>query len=123
VTNKAKILIVEDDVSSIEVLSEMLAMTGYTVETACTAEDAIAALGSRSFDAALLDLTLSAITPNKFVELIRAVPGLPPLVIFSARLPDEIRAAAERLGAAAALQKPASMDVLLGTLARVLGRA
>jgi DNA-binding response OmpR family regulator len=115
------ILVVEDDAASVEMLVEMLSMAGYDVSTASTAEQAVAALSSERYEVALVDLTLPGATMNELVEQVRQVQSKPPMVVFSARLVDEIRVAAERLGAVEVLQKPASMDALLEAVARAAG--
>ena len=58
----ATILVAEDDPSSSEMLAEMLQMADYTVETAETAEEVLAALRERRFAAVLLDLTMPGMT-------------------------------------------------------------
>ncbi|HTN83527.1 MAG TPA: response regulator, partial [Sorangium sp.] len=76
----------------------------------------------RRYGAALLDLTLAGVLTAVLIERLRSIPDKPPLVIFSARTADDLRRAAERLSAAAVLQKPTSMESLLATLARVTHR-
>ncbi|WP_437805151.1 response regulator [Sorangium sp. So ce1078] len=119
---KTTILLVEDDYASSQMLEEMLTMADYDVETADTLDKAVTAMSERRYDAALLDLTLAGASTAVLIERLRKVPERPPLVIFSARTNDDLRRAAERLSAAAVLQKPASMEALLATLARVAHR-
>ncbi|WP_437747790.1 response regulator [Sorangium sp. So ce302] len=118
---KGTILVVEDDSDSIDMLREMLRMAGYAVESADTADQAIAAMTERRYDAALLDLTVAGATTEELIERLQGLSERPPIVIFSARTPDDLRMAAEQLSAAAVIQKPASMSVLLSTMARVIG--
>ncbi|AUX43935.1 uncharacterized protein SOCE26_053910 [Sorangium cellulosum] len=117
---KATILVVEDDRDSSEMLREMFGMADYEVESADTADRAVAAMTERRYGAALLDLTVSGATTAELIERLREVPERPPIVIFSARTTDDLRNAAEKLAAAAVLQKPASMDALLSTMERVV---
>ncbi|WP_438044672.1 response regulator [Sorangium sp. So ce128] len=118
---KGTILVVEDDSDSIDMLREMLRMADYAVESADTADQAIAAMTERRYDAALLDLTVAGATTEELIERLQGLSERPPIVIFSARTPDDLRIAAEQLSAAAVIQKPASMGVLLSTMARVIG--
>jgi DNA-binding response OmpR family regulator len=117
---KGTILVVEDDLDSSNMLRELLRMADYAVEAADTADEAIAAMTERRFDAALVDLTVSGATTTELIERLQRVSVRPPIVIFSARTPDDLRMAAEQLSAAAVIQKPASMSVLLSTVARVV---
>ncbi|WP_437825261.1 response regulator [Sorangium sp. So ce1153] len=120
---RVKILVIEDDRDSSDMLLEMLRIADYDVEAARTADQAIAALTSRCCGAALLDLTVKGATTPELVERIQEIPERPPIVIFSARMPDDLRDAAEKLAAAAVIQKPASMATLLTTLERVVRTA
>ncbi|WP_437738591.1 response regulator [Sorangium sp. So ce1335] len=120
---RAKILVIEDDRDSSDMLLEMLAMANYEVELARTADQTIAAMTSRRFGAALLDLTVRGATTPELIERLQEVSERPPIVIFSARMPDDLRNAAEKLSAAAVIQKPASMAVLLSTMERVVRTA
>ncbi|WP_437322402.1 response regulator [Sorangium sp. So ce394] len=117
---RAKILVIEDDRDSSEMLLEMLGMAGYEVESVHSADQAIAALTERRYGAALLDLTVRGATTAELVARLQEVPERPPIVIFSARMPEDLRKAAEQLSAAAVLQKPASMATLLSTMDRVV---
>ncbi|WP_437804095.1 response regulator [Sorangium sp. So ce693] len=117
---KGTILVVEDDLDSSNMLRELLAMADYAVESAETADEAIAAMTERRYDAALVDLTVAGATTEELIQRLQGVSVRPPIVLFSARTPDDLRAAAEQLSAAAVIQKPASMGVLLSTVARVI---
>ncbi|WP_437751185.1 response regulator [Sorangium sp. So ce1389] len=117
---KEKILVIEDDRDSSNMLLEMLRMANYEAESASTADQAVTALISQRYGAALLDLTVKGATTEELIELLQELPERPPIVIFSARMPDDLRNAAEKLSAAAVIQKPASMATLLTTLKRVI---
>ncbi|WP_437963157.1 response regulator [Sorangium sp. So ce260] len=119
-STRVKILLIEDDRDSSEMLLEMLQMGDYDVESAHTADQAIAAMKERRYGAALLDLTVEGATTMELIARVRAVPERPPIVIFSACVPEDLRNAAAQLSAAAVLQKPASMDTLLATMDRVV---
>lgn len=107
------ILIAEDDADNAGVLCEILTSAGYRVIWAETVEGVLAVLRRAHVDATILDLSVLRDEPfgRQFV----------PLIIFSARPLWEIEEAAERLGAAAILQKPGGMAALLETVARVVG--
>ena len=117
------ILVIEDDDASAEMLIELLAFAGYRADAAGTLRQAVAAMKTEKYAAALVDLTLAGSTTEELIKQLMAIPRRPPVVIFSARVPDELAAAGQRLEAAAVLQKPASMEKLLGTLARVIKHA
>ncbi|WP_437691315.1 response regulator [Sorangium sp. So ce176] len=117
---KHEILVAEDDVDTAAMLEELLTLEGYEVEMTATARAALDALADRRFHAVLLDLTMPGMTTDRFVAELAQLGTPSPLMIFSARLPHEMQAIAERLNAAALIPKPVDIDVLLSTLARVV---
>ncbi|MDC0683266.1 MULTISPECIES: response regulator [Sorangium] len=117
---KHVILVAEDDVDTATMLEELLTLEGYEVELTATARAVLDALAERRFHAVLLDLTMPGMTTDRFVSEIEGLGTPSPLMIFSARLPHEMQAIAERLHAAALLPKPVDIDVLLGTLSKVV---
>ncbi|WP_437309133.1 response regulator [Sorangium sp. So ce388] len=117
---KHVILVAEDDVDTAAMLEELLTLEGYEVEMTATARAALAALAARRFHAVLLDLTMPGMTTDRFVAEIAGLGTPSPLMIFSARLPHEMRAIAERLNAAALIPKPVDIDVLLSALSQVV---
>jgi len=118
--DKATILVGEDDPDSAGVIREMLEIFGFQVERASGLDELIDAINERRGDMVLLDLSLCGHTDCELLEHLIAVPKRPPIVIFSARTLGDIEAAAERLGAAAVLQKPAGMNKLVTTVKQVL---
>ncbi|WP_437637987.1 response regulator [Sorangium sp. So ce854] len=116
---KHVILVAEDDVDTAAMLEELLTLEGYEVEMTATARGALDALAERRFHAVLLDLTMPGMTTDRFVSELEGLGARSPLLIFSARLPHEMQAIAERLNAAALIPKPVDIDVLLSTLSRV----
>ncbi|MGK3996063.1 response regulator [Sorangium sp. So ce1024] len=116
---KHVILVAEDDVDTAAMLEELLTLEGYEVEMTATARGALDALAARRFHAVLLDLTMPGMPTDRFVSELAGLGARSPLLIFSARLPHEVQAIAERLSAAALIPKPVDIDVLLSTLSRV----
>lgn len=115
------VLVVEDDAASAEVLCEMLEMAGYRATSVGTLEAAVRGASSPDYSAVLLDLTLVGYTTVELISGIAQVPDRPPVVIYSALLTEEVDAAAGKLHAVAALQKPARMEVILEAVARAVG--
>ncbi|WP_437625147.1 response regulator [Sorangium sp. So ce1151] len=117
---KHVILVAEDDVDTAAMLEELLTLEGYEVEMTATARAALEALAERRFHAVLLDLSMPGMTTDRFVAEVAGLGTPSPLMIFSARLPHEMRAIAERLNAAALIPKPVDIDVLLSALSQVV---
>src|SRR5262245_55818677 len=75
-----RILLVDDDRALRHALSALLAGAGHTVETAGDGPDALALLGTRTFDIVLLDIGLPSMSGLDVLERARAL-AAPPLVI------------------------------------------
>jgi DNA-binding response OmpR family regulator len=120
----AHILLVEDDAPLRAVVAEVLRDDGYTVEEAADGRAALAAMRSAP-DAVVLDLHLPYLDGPAFVQRLRhhrLWSRVPLLVLSGAGRAED---AAERLGAAALVRKPFTLDELLGAVYRVshAGRA
>jgi DNA-binding response OmpR family regulator len=113
-----RILLVEDDAPLRAVVAEVLRDDGYTVEEAADGHAALAAMRSAP-DAVVLDLQLPFLDGPGFVRLLRDhLPWsrVPLLVLSGAGRAED---AAARLGAAALVRKPFTLDELLGAVHRV----
>jgi DNA-binding NtrC family response regulator len=117
---KRAILVVEDDEASAEMLEEILLLEGYAVTVVGTAVGALIAMRDAAFDATLLDLTLPGLTSEQLVREVAAIAGRAPIIVFSARPPQELAAASRALDAAASLQKPSDLDELLRAVERAV---
>jgi CheY-like chemotaxis protein len=73
VAHAARVLVVDDDPLSAQVVCHILQATGYHVEVAETAEDALAALTRREFDLVVLDGQLPGINGCEAARRIRAL--------------------------------------------------
>ncbi len=114
------VLLVEDDGDVREALADVLREHGYDVAWAADGAEAIRALRSGLRPAAiLLDLMMPVMDGFQFRAEQRSDPALAriPVIVVSADRAIDRDAAA--LGAAAKLAKPARVDDLLATVARV----
>ncbi len=113
-----QVLVVDDDVRLASAVVDALRDTGCAVESATSAEDALALAAARRFDCAVFDYHLPGLDG---VEAVGRLPGLPALVVSS----DETAAAALAAGGkenAWFMAKPFVMDDLLDALALVAER-
>jgi DNA-binding response OmpR family regulator len=114
----AKIVVIEDDVSFLDLLRVHLTSAGHEV---LTAEDA--ALGLRAViaegpDLILLDLTVPYLDGFEMIRALRNDPATKaiPVVVLTGRGDDETFAEARRLGVSHFLTKPVARDVLIGAI-------
>jgi DNA-binding NtrC family response regulator len=108
-----RILIVDDDPVTLQVLGQLLTLEGFTVETFTNAEDALVHLSRDETDVLLTDFVLPAMSGLELVtEAKRIVPQLHCLVMSGhAKVPT----AAPELPW---LSKPVDVDELLSMLAK-----
>ncbi|HZE11605.1 MAG TPA: response regulator [Burkholderiales bacterium] len=111
----AKIVIIEDDLTFLDLLRVHLASAGHQV---LTAEDAV--LGLRAVidnapDLILLDLSVPYLDGFKILEALRTDPATRdiPVLVLTGRGDDETYTRARKLGAAQLLTKPVARDLLM----------
>lgn len=116
-----EILVVDDEALNVEVIRRHLAPLGFGVTGAASAEEGLALLASRPFDAVILDIVLPGMSGLQALsELGRA--GAPILVI-TGHADAEIEKDARLLGAAGFLAKPLDFEELRRILESVLNGA
>jgi DNA-binding response OmpR family regulator len=121
----AKIIVIEDDPTFLDLLRVHLTGAGHEV---LTAEDA--ALGLRAIideapDLILLDLTVPYLDGFEMLQAVRNDPATQkiPVVVLTGRRDDETFARARELGASQFLTKPVARDVLIRAVETQLGSA
>jgi DNA-binding response OmpR family regulator len=115
----ALVLVFEDDLSVRGPLEKFLALQGFEVVVADTADAALDRLAERPVQAAVVDLRLAQGSGR---EVILSIPPPTPVIIFSA-VPDE-SGRLEHMGPNTRLvQKPFSLVMLVETLQRMLEAA
>jgi DNA-binding response OmpR family regulator len=73
-TPPARVLIIEDDTTTLQFFEQMLVDQGYIVRAVSTAEDGLAEADSLRPDAVLLDLHLPLTDGLEYLRRLRAVP-------------------------------------------------
>ncbi len=114
----ARILVVEDDALTAQVIFDALTFHGYTCEIARDGEEALALFIALDFDLVLLDLILPAVSGFEVLAQMRLRSDLP-IVILTARDDGEEKVTGLDLGADDYITKPFRSDELL---ARVRAR-
>jgi CheY-like chemotaxis protein len=120
--SQKRVLEVEDDPDTREMVSGLLLSEGYEVVSAVHGQDAIEKMeGGFSPDVILLDLMMPVLNGFDVLRVLHRTPRWSsiPVVILSAKEGYD----AVDLGTAAIIRKPFDPDVLLNTLRRLLSRA
>jgi DNA-binding NtrC family response regulator len=121
-TKRQSILIAEDERSIRSLLRTYLESEGYTVREAAGGAEALSEIAREVPDVLLLDLSMPPPQGMEVLRQIRAsnVPRKPAVIILTAYGSVKLAVEALKLGALDFLEKPASPEVLLETLARIV---
>jgi CheY-like chemotaxis protein len=114
------ILIVDDDGGTREALGDILGRAGYRVAASDGGVGLEALLSGRSYRAAVLDYHLPAATGLAVARRLKELHPRCRVLMVSAQMPPEARAAAAAGAVDALLAKPFSKDALLAEVARLL---
>ncbi len=118
-----KILIVEDDQDTRQLLKVRLEAVGYEIAFAWDAVTAVAIAREERPDLILLDFGLPGGDGVVVMERLKTFPALAhiPVIVVSAREPTATGERALVAGAAAFVQKPIDNEQLLGAIRSALG--
>lgn len=117
-----KILVVEDNELSREMLSRRLKRKGFSVIAAEDGEQGYARARSESPDVILMDISLPGINGWEVIEMLKSEPDARdiPLIVLTAHALVTDRARADEVGCDAYFSKPVDFERLLETIGRVL---
>ncbi|HQX05525.1 MAG TPA: response regulator [Zoogloea sp.] len=123
-----RVLVVDDNEVSREILAEMLRFFHLDVAVASNGASAMGMLqetGKRPFDIVLMDWRMPPMNGDEVTRRIHANPAIQPkpkVVMVTAYGREDVIRAAEQAGVAGFLVKPVSPSILLDTLLTSLGR-
>ena len=112
-----KILIIEDNRDSRDILSKLLRMSGYDVVSASDGETGFEAAASQQPDLIITDINMPKVDGIQFVKRVRAdrLLAKTPVLVVTAVGPTAAREAIEA-GANASAQKPFDFDKFLAVV-------
>jgi two-component system KDP operon response regulator KdpE len=119
--SKSRVLVVDDERQILRALQTSLRAAGFEVETAETAERALAAAAMRPPEAVILDLVLPDGTGTEVARELRTWSSAP-IIVLSAVGDEREKVAALDAGADDYVTKPVGIDELLARLRAVLRR-
>jgi DNA-binding response OmpR family regulator len=114
-------LLVEDDERIRQALSLALSDEDFTVDEACSGEEALRRLESESFDVVLVDLTLPGVDGLEVVRTLRSRGDLP-IIVVTARTDARDMIAGLEAGADDYVTKPLMASVLAARIRALLRR-
>ena len=113
-TNKKKILIIDDDVTSLEVIGFLFEKHGYDVHLHTSGDFIVEKIITTNPDIILLDIMMPGLSGTEVLKMVRKdLDWDKPIVVFTALDQTEIEDLAISLGANAVLCKPVSTDRLM----------
>jgi signal transduction histidine kinase len=118
----SRILIVDDDPMLLEALREMIRarMTGVAVDTAASAEVALAAIQRSDYDAIVSDIKMPDMNGLVLLKRIRDVLPATPTLLITGHGEHDLAVLALRGGAFDFLQKPIDRDYFMASLGRAI---
>lgn len=109
-----RVLVIDDDPATRDLLTSVLLDEGYAVDAVPTATTALARIAGLRPDAILLDLWLPGMDGPTFAARYREMPGPhAPLLVLSGGTPTEVTEISAAIGAAGCLCKPFDLEDLL----------
>jgi DNA-binding response OmpR family regulator len=119
-TTKHRILCIEDDQDTCEMLTFALQPSGYEVVSAPTGEKGLSKVLAESFDAVLMDTNLPDISGIELCKQIRESDIPIPIIFYSGEARPDIIEEAIKAGAQAYLTKPIDPFEVEKTIANLL---
>ncbi len=115
------VLVVEDDVDINNLLCRILNKEGYSVRAAFSGSEANMCLEQYDFQLLLLDLMLPAISGEELISQIRKAKTMP-IIVISAKLGQDAKIEALRLGADDFISKPFDVNEVIARVEAQLRR-
>ena len=115
------ILVVDDDPAIRDVVSDILEMSAYVVETAANGVEALAAIRASPPAAVLLDLMMPVMDGWEFLRQCRQEAPCAPVPVAIMSAARDASSAAGAYGAQAFLAKPFALEAVLEVVERLAG--
>lgn len=120
----ARILVVDDESDTVELIRFTLETAGHEVKHALDGAAAIEMISNDNFDVVLLDIMMPDLSGFDVLQQLRAKKiETPPVIFLTARKHAEDRDTGRDLGAAYYLTKPAKRGELLDAIEQALEKA
>lgn len=115
-----KILVVDDEINSLKVLSAALSSENISVATAASGEDAFAMFKAETYDLVISDYKMPGMNGEDLLGKMKTVAPETPFILLTAYGTIELAVNAMRKGAYTYLTKPVNLDILEAVVNDVL---
>jgi signal transduction histidine kinase/DNA-binding response OmpR family regulator len=116
-----RVLLVDDNAAAREVVQRMLQALSFTVTTAASGQDALAAVAQQAFDLVLLDYRMRGLDGIETAQRLHAAGAPPPLALLGTLTDEAAVQAARGAGVRAFVAKPVTPSSLLDAIMETLG--
>jgi len=114
--NEVKILLVAEEEIILNTYSFLLNKEGYYTITTNNGREALESLQQQRFDVVVTDLAMKNENGKTFLENIREMFPLIPVIVLTDNTSNIVKQFAFTLGAQALIKKPCSYDVLISSI-------
>ncbi len=115
-SDKIKILIVDDEIKFLDTIARRLEMRGLEVAKAADGQNAVRIAREQKFDLALLDLKMPGLDGRQVLEILKREHKFIEVIVLTGHGSLESAVECTRLGAFGYLPKPYELDQLLEVL-------
>jgi len=112
----ARVLLVDDDVGFLDVLTRLLTVRKHEVVTCSNGQEALQALGEGRFDMVIADLVMGDVNGLNVLETVRDKMPEVPVIVLTGYATVESALAALRMGAFDYVTKPFKIDAFIETI-------
>ena len=122
-TEKVRILVVDDEADSLEIMRIILENAGYDVQTASDGQEALSKIGEQKVDLVFMDIKMPKIDGYELCRRLKQDPETAkiPVVMHSASGSEQTRIQAYEAGANGFMFKPFTMQKLVAIVQKHLG--
>lgn len=108
----AKVLIVDDEVDFLEIMSQRLHVRGIDVSITTSTEKALDIIEKGSFDVVMMDCMMPGMEGFRALKQMKSIEPTLAVILLTAYIPEDQSAEAIKLGALAVIEKPAEINYL-----------
>ncbi len=120
-TTPVRVLLIDDDERTLDVFSDALRIAGYEVDSVTTATAALDALAQRRYHIVIADNILPDVRGVDLLAAMRRAMPTTPLILYSGDVTEAVREQAKEFGVHAVLEKPISLERLVGVVRAAVG--
>jgi len=117
-----KVLLVDDEMDFLSIMSERMQNQGMSVSTAASAKQAIQMAGAQSFDAVILDLQMPEMDGLEALRVLKAQKPELQVILLTGHATIEKGVEAMKLGAMDLMEKPADLRILADKIKKAQAR-